>query len=496
MNTIFLLISVQALMGAFDNLWHHELQARLPQRPSARYELTLHAAREAIYGVLFIGLAWWQWQGALALLLAALLVAELFITLADFLEEDRSRTLPPFERVLHTLLTISYGLLLALVTPVLWAWWQWPTAWVFAPHGWASWLLTAYGVGVWAWSARNVAAVLALGRPIAAPLGDTRYQSRTASTVLVTGATGFVGQALVQDLLDNGYRVIAMARDLRQARLQWKEWGEQLWVVDDLAAIPNEARIHAVVHLAGARVLGIPWTRARRKLLISSRVETTAALGQLMRRLEQRPDVLVSASAVGYYGVCEASLVCTEASPPKTGEFQSDLCVAIEHEPLRLGALGVRVVCLRFGVVLGPGGGAYPLQALASRFGLGAVLGSGQQAAPWVHLQDAVGLIRFAIRHQELSGPVNAVAPHEVNQTEFVQTLAASFGRRVWLGLPAWLLRCAAGEMSTLLLDGQQAVAHKALSAGYRFRHRSLSSALTTLAQRRAGRIPVTSHAS
>ena len=99
MNTIFLLLSVQAVMGAFDNLWHHELEARLPQRISARYELALHAAREAIYGIVFFGLAWFEWRGAFAALVAALLVIELGITLADFLEEDRTRRLPPFERL-------------------------------------------------------------------------------------------------------------------------------------------------------------------------------------------------------------------------------------------------------------------------------------------------------------------------------------------------------------------------------------------------------------
>ncbi len=481
MNTIFLLISIQALMGAFDNLWHHEWQAKLPQRHSARYELTLHAAREAIYGVLFIGLAWWQWQGALALVLAGLLMAELFITLADFLEEDRSRTLPPLERVLHTLLTISYGLLLALLAPVLWAWWQLPTAAVLTPYGWMSWLLTAYGLAVWAWSVRNFLAVVQLGRHAALPHASAPTL-RSANTVLVTGATGFVGQALVRDLLESGHRVIVSVRDVRQARLHWERWGEQVWVVDDLAAVPSETRIHAVAHLAGARVLGMPWTRARRKLLMSSRLDTTAALGKLMLRLEQRPAVMVSASAVGYYGACDPSLVCTETSPPRLGEFQSELCVAIEHEALRLGALGVRVVCLRFGVVLGREDGAYPMQAIGSRLGMGAVLGSGQQAAPWIHVQDAAGLIRFAIRSPNMQGSVNAVAPQTVNQAEFASAMAASFGRRVSLRAPVWMLRRLAGDMSTLLLDGQKVIPEKALSAGYRFRHASLEGALADLA--------------
>lgn len=117
MDIVFIVLTVQALMGAFDNLWHHEWSARLPQRTSARHELLLHAAREAIYGVLFLGFAWVQWQGWWVLLPTALLAVEIVITAADFLEEDRSRRLPPAERVLHTLLAVSYGVLVGVIAP-------------------------------------------------------------------------------------------------------------------------------------------------------------------------------------------------------------------------------------------------------------------------------------------------------------------------------------------------------------------------------------------
>jgi len=477
MNTLFTLLTVQALMGAFDNLWHHEWQAKLPQRPAARHELALHAAREAIYGVVFIGLAWWQWQGAFAAVLAALLGAEVVITLADFLEEDRSRSLPPFERVLHTLLTISYGLLLALVAPLLWGWWQLPTALQPVSHGWPALALTAYGAGVLAWSLRNWLAVRrlrTLGAMTTQPLSTRRQDA-----VLVTGATGFVGQALVAELCREGRRVLVLSRDLRQARAQF---GPGVWVVDTLDAIPAETRIDAVVNLAGARVLGLPWTAARRRVLLGSRVGTTQAVVALMRRLEQKPRVLVSASAVGFYGAVNSDVPCTEASPPRPGEFQSDLCAAIEHEARRAEALGVRVVRLRLGVVLGREDGAYPMQALAARLGLGAVLGSGRQRAPWVHLQDAVGLIRYTLDTDALSGAVNAVAPQTPTQAEFARTLAASFGRRVWLRMPAWPLRRLAGEMSTLLLDGQNVQPTAALAAGYEFRFPTLQAALNDLA--------------
>jgi len=487
MNTLFLLLTVQAALGAFDNLWHHELQARLPQRTSARYEISLHAAREAIYGVVFFGLAWFEWRGAFAAVLAALLLVELGITLADFLEEDRTRRLPPFERVLHTVLTISYGLFLGLVAPVLWAWVQQPTAMVLAPHGWVSWLFTAYAIGVWAWSVRNTLAAIKLYRTAspAQPALSRALHTRglhPQPATLVTGATGFVGNALVADLVRDGQRVIVLTRDALQARASF---GPGVWVVDTLDAIPSETTIDAVVNLAGARVLGTPWTQARRRQLLASRVDTTVAVVSLMRRLQKAPRVLVSASAVGFYGASpNASMEpLDETAPPRPGEFQSDLCAAIEHEARRAEALGVRVVRMRFGVVLGHGGGAYPMQALAARLGLGAVLGHGRQPAPWIHLVDAVGLVRFAMAHQYLQGPVNAVAPGTVTQDGFAQTLAASFGQRAWLSMPAWPLRTVLGEMATLLVDGQNAGPSAALNQGYQFVHPSLSGALADLAE-------------
>ena len=484
MNTIFFLLSVQAVMGAFDNLWHHELQAKLPQRISARYELALHAAREAIYGIVFIGLAWFEWRGAFAALLAAMLLTELGITLADFLEEDRTRKLPPFERVLHTVLTISYGLFLGFLAPVLWGWARLETDIVLTPHGWISWLCTVYGVGVLAWSVRNVRSVLHLNRVAgqARPSLPLANGHRITPAVLVTGATGFVGSALVADLQRDGQRVIVLSRDLLHARATF---GPGVWVVDRLDAIPSETRLDAVVNLAGARVLGLPWTAARRNTLLTSRVGVTSAVVDLMRRLQQPPRVLISASAVGFYGASpNASFEpLDESVGPRPGEFQSDLCAAIEHEARRAEGLGVRVVRMRFGVVLGRGDGAYPMLALSARLGFGAVLGSGRQPAPWIHLDDAVGLVRFALANAQLSGPVNAVAPDTVAQDKFARALAASFGQRVWMRVPDAPMRAMLGEMSTLLLDGQNARPRAMVAAGYRFAYPRLQGALRALAE-------------
>ncbi len=484
MTAVLTLLFAQALLGAFDNLWHHEWEAQLPQRRSARRELRLHAAREALYAVLFFGLAWWEWHGLAALGLAALLVAEVAITLADFLEEDRSRQLPPFERVLHTVLTIGYGLFLAALAPVLWDWWAQPSGWTPVSHGLLSWLFSAAAVGVGAWSVRNAWAVRQLGQAAdpadAGPHRASPLQRGRAAT-LVTGATGFVGAALVQRLLQDGERVVVWSRDRRQAQAQF---GPAVWVVDTLDDLPAETRLKAVVHLAGARVLGRPWSPARRQTLLRSRTDTAHALVALMRRLEQVPEVLVAASAVGYYGASPGphAHALNEQAAAGTGQFQSTLCAAAEHEAMRAAALGVRVVRMRFGVVLGRDGGAYPPQALAARLGLGAVLGGGQQAAPWVHLDDAVGLLRWALQEPRVRGAVNATAPHVPTQAEWARTLAASFGRRVHLHLPAWPMRLALGEMAGLLLDGQRPVPAVATALGYRFRFPELPMALAALA--------------
>ena len=192
--------------------------------------------------------------------------------------------------------------------------------------------------------------------------------------------------------------------------------------------------------------------------------------------------MLVAASAVGYYGAVNDGSPCPEAAPAQPEQFQSALCAAVEHEARRAEGLGLRVVRLRFGVVLGREDGAYPMLALSSRLGLGAVLGTGRQPAPWIHLEDAIGLIHHALATPSLQGAVNAVAPHGVDQAAFSSALATSFDRPRWLRVPAWPLRVFAGEMSTLLLDGQFAVPDKALASGYRYAFPSLETALADLA--------------
>lgn len=471
MEMVLIVLLVQAVFGAADNLIHHELQARLPARASARRELALHAAREAIYAVIFLALAWSEPGGLWAVALGLLLAAEVAITMADFIEEDRSRALPPAERALHAGLAVGYGVFLALLAPHLWNWTLRPTALVAADHGVLSWILTAFAVGVAIWAARNARAVGRLGvirlREYGPPASD-------AKTVLVTGATGFIGGHLVSALRAAGRRVIVWTRDPVQAMARFDP---HVIVVRRLDDLPAETRIDDVVNLAGAPVIGWPWTPARRRALIASRVETTKAVITLIARLARKPAAMVSASAVGFYGVRDDEPLDERARPGRG--FQSLLCRLPERAARRVTRHGVRSVELRIGFVLGPGGAFAPM-ALAARFGLGAILGSGRQVMSWVHVDDVVRLIVFAL-DRGLSGPLNATAPQAVAQAAFARALARACRRPLLLRVPAFALHLAMGEQAEILTGGQNVRPVKAQAAGFWFRYPTIDMALDNL---------------
>jgi uncharacterized protein len=313
----------------------------------------------------------------------------------------------------------------------------------------------------------------------AAPVGNTMSDTPSPRTFLVTGATGFIGRHLVGRLVGRGDRVIALARRPAAAA----GLGAGVEVVQDLAGLPADQRIDGIVNLAGARILGLPWTAARRRELLGSRLGTTDAVLALAARLERRPSVLVNASAVGYYGLSGDAPVDEDAPPQPV--FQSELCRQWEARATGAEALGLRVVRLRFGVVLGADGGALPQLARPVRLGAGSVLGSGRQGFPWIHLDDALRLIAFALDVEAVSGALNAVAPQAVTHRQFQQAMGRALSRPVWIPVPAFALRAALGEMAQLLVDGQFVQPRRTLAAGFRFRHADLDAALADLLARR-----------
>ena len=305
-----------------------------------------------------------------------------------------------------------------------------------------------------------------------------RAPRHATRTVLVTGATGMVGRALLRDLSESGTHVLALSRNTERARKRLGE-GTVRWI-ETLDELPCDLTLDAVVHLAGARVLDRRWTAARRAILLRSRTDLADGVVNLMRRLIQVPRVLVSASAVSYYG-SSGIAPRTEADSPVGSDYASQLCLDVEAAASRAIQFGVRVVPLRLGIVLGRDDGALPPLAMSVRSGFGAELGSGRQPVCWIHIDDAVRMIRLAIDADTLHGALNAVAPETPAQSDFVRAIATRLGRRVRIRVPAAALRLLLGERASLLLEGQIAVPQAARAAGFEFLHPTLAGALNDL---------------
>jgi uncharacterized protein (TIGR01777 family) len=477
MALIFSLLTVQTLLGAIDTLWNHELRERLAGRRAARQELALHALREFLYVFVFLGLAWREWHGAWAALIAAVLVLEVVVTAADFVVEDRTRRLSAFERVLHTVLTILFGIVLMALVPVLLGWLRQPTALVVVNYGGFSLLFTFMAAGMFAWGVRDAFAALAHFRPaewLRNPIQAAEQPSGRA--VLVTGATGFIGGHVVRALRRRGDTVWVWTRDADRALARF---GPQVHVVTNLSEISVGANIDAIVNLAGAPVIGPPWTRKRRQLLIDSRVKTTQAVLDWCTTRARVPRVLVTASAIGFYGPGGDDWF-TEASAPQS-VFQSRLCVEREAAADAALAQGIRAVNLRIGLVLGRDGGIFPRLALVAKLGGAATIGDGRQWMSWIHITDLLRIVERALDDPALRGPVNAVALGPVRQREFQRALARALHRPMWLRIPAVALRLALGEMAELLVKGQRVAPRRLLDAGFDFRHATVESALRDL---------------
>jgi uncharacterized protein (TIGR01777 family) len=487
MTLLFTLIVAQALLGAFDNLWHHEITEQLARKRAAARELTLHAARELLYAFLFFAFAWYEWHGAWAVLIGAVFAVEFVITLADFIVEDQTRHLPKLERILHTILAMNVGAVLIILAPILHESWFAPTEVRSVAHGVISWVFTVFSAGVLACSVRNALAVLRHRRPpewVRNPLKAPAAPS--GRIILITGATGFIGCHLVRRLLACGDAIIVLTRDAERAL---DRFGPHVRIITDLGSLQAGTRIDAVVNLAGERILALPWTHGRRSALHRSRIDTTRALTALSARLDRPPRVLVSASAIGYYGVRGDEVLDERAAPRPI--FQSTLCQEWEAAAHAADCLGVRVVTLRLGLVLARDGGALPSMARPVRMALGAVLGSGRQWVSWIHIDDVVRLIEFALGNPALRGAVNAVAPAPVRQVQFQRELARTLRRPLWLRIPAFVLRSTLGEMSQLIVDGQRVVPAHAVAAGFGFQYSNVRAALRQV----LGRSPLTSFA-
>ncbi|HEX8654400.1 MAG TPA: TIGR01777 family oxidoreductase [Allosphingosinicella sp.] len=476
---LWALVAAQIAMGAFDTLFHHEGTERLAWRPSQHRELQLHGVRNLLYAVMFATLGWGEPHGALASALTALLAVELVITLWDFVEEDRTRRLPASERVNHTLLTLNYGAILTLLAPVLLSWAATPTGLDSTYYGLWSWLCAAAALGTALAGARDLAAAARTGR-----LADSRPARLAAglqpgSAVLVTGGTGFIGGRLVAALAAAGHDVTVLTRRRESAAAL----PAPLRIVTDLAQIPSTARIDAIVNLAGEPIGNGLWTKAKRRRIVESRLGVTWALGRLIERLEIKPKVMVSGSAIGWYGLRGDERLS------EGGDFRDcfshRVCSAWEYSAQLAAGRGVRLVLLRTGLVLGREGGVLSRMLAPFEFGLGGRFGDGRQWMSWIHRDDLVRLIVRAIADPSLTGPLNGTAPEPVTNADFVHALGGALGRPAILPVPAAPLRLALGDFADeLLLGGQRVLPAKAQAAGFRFDYPDLEHALAEIVGR------------
>ncbi len=295
--------------------------------------------------------------------------------------------------------------------------------------------------------------------------------------ILLTGGTGLIGQALCRTWKAQGHELMVWSRRPHEVPTLCSG-ARGIAQLHELNAAPP---LDAVINLAGAPIADRPWTAARRKLLWTSRVDLTRQLVDWLGQLPQAPRVLVSGSAIGWYGD-GGDTPLDETSPSEHADFGSQLCAAWEQEASRARQLGMRVVLVRTAPVLAPTGGFLARLRPAFRLGLGGRLGSGRQWMPWIHLDDEIGLIDFLMHCADCEGAFNACAPGVVRNADFTQALARALHRPAVFPVPAFALRLALGEMSVLLLGGQYLSPHRTLEAGYRFRFPELDAALADLA--------------
>jgi len=312
---------------------------------------------------------------------------------------------------------------------------------------------------------------------------------------LITGGSGFIGTQLIKQLLIEEHEVTVLTRDevktqnhfanVMTSSIRPDKTIAKVQTITDLSQlnIDNGSSFDVVINLAGQGIADKRWTDNVKQQLLDSRINTTNALYDYLEDVLVKPDVVISGSALGYYGLHDDDLKINE-SGQGDDSFSSQLCVAWENEAKRIENLGIRTCYLRTGIVLGKNGGALSKMLPPFKFGLGGPMGSGKQWMSWIHMEDIIGIIRYAVENESVAGAINGTAPNPVTNKTFSSTLGQVLKRPAFIPMPAFVMKLMMGEMAEeLLLSGQRVVPEKIAKAGYQFKYSELKTALKNIIQ-------------
>ena len=297
--------------------------------------------------------------------------------------------------------------------------------------------------------------------------------------IVLTGATGMIGSLLTERWSNSDHSLVLLSRrppaEIGVAKKQWLAW--QPGASGDWERAIDGA--DAVINLAGEPIAGKRWTPKQKEILRSSRVDGTRALVDAIAKAQVKPKLMISGSAVGYYGPHGDEALNEDSKPGD--DFLARLCVDWEAQAQKAESLGVRVCFLRTGIVLAKGKGALKKMVPPFKMFFGGPLGSGRQWMPWIHIEDEIGLIQFLIDNEGARGAFNGIAPNPVTMAEFSKTLGGVLNRPSWARVPPFVLALMVGEMAEMLLNGQRAIPAAASKLGFKFQYPSLKLALASL---------------
>ena len=291
--------------------------------------------------------------------------------------------------------------------------------------------------------------------------------------ILITGGTGFIGSALAKNLIEQGYAVTVLSRSPDKVA---KTCGSGVKALGSLSQLKAEDRYQVIINLAGAPIVDAHWSKARKQLIQDSRIGLTNQLIACIARMTVKPELLISGSAIGYYGD-QGDTVLNEQSTSYE-DFSGRLCADWEASAKQAEQFGVRVCLIRTGLVIADGGGFLQRMLPPFRLGLGGRLGDGRQWMSWIHRQDWINIALAMIADTAMQGVYNATAPYPVTNAEFTRILAQCLHRPALLPVPAWLLKILLGERAQLVLGSQRVLPERLLAQGFKFQYDELAVAL------------------